>query len=302
MAGIFHLRWKDLGGLLRESAGAWSDDNVPRLGAALAFYALLSLAPLIVIVVAVAAQVFGRKAAEGQLAWEMQRMWGFEQARAVQELISGAFQPAGHVIGAWFSVITLAVGATGVVVELQDALNTIWHVPSQTGLASIASLIKQRVVSFLMVLAVGFLLLMSLILGAWMTAMGKVLDSMFPIHESNLHVVTLVTSFVVITFLFAAIYKIMPDVPLQWRDVWAGAAFTSLTFTIGKQLLALYLGGAGIGSSYGAAGSLVVVLVWVYYSAQIFFFGAEFTKVYARKFGSHFSAKLQPAGPKPSLV
>ena len=302
---IFHLRLKDFGQLMSESASEWNNDNVPSLGAALAFYALLSLAPLVVVIVAVGAVVFGQKAAEGQLAWEIQGVVGLEQARAVQSVIRSAIKPEGGSFATLLSIVTLALGATAVVVELQDALNFIWHVPvdpGKTGLASIPSLLKQRVYSFVMVLGVGFLLLISLIISAWISAMGKVFGSMLPIHQSVLHTVNFFVSFLVITFLFAAVYKIMPDVELQWSDVLVGASVTSLIFTIGKQLIGLYLGRTAVGSSYGAAGSLVVILVWVYYSAQLFFFGAEFTKVYTRKFGSHFAVKLQPQPPQPSPV
>ncbi|HLK18917.1 MAG TPA: YihY/virulence factor BrkB family protein [Bryobacteraceae bacterium] len=294
---IFRLRFRDFFGLVKESASEWNDDNALRLSASLAFYTLLSLAPLLVVVVAIAAVAFGRKAAEGQLAWEIQGMLGMDQARTIESLILGALQPNRSGIATLISVITLALGASAVVVELQDALNLIWHVPapqSRSKLGSLAILVKQRFYAFAMVLAAGFLLLVSVISSAWITAMGHSFGPMFPVHETGLHLASFFGSFVVITFLFAAIYKVMPDVDLQWGDVLVGASFTALVFTIGKQLIGWYLGEAGIGSGYGAAGSLVVVLVWVYYSAQLFFFGAEFTKVYANRFGSHFAAKLNP--------
>jgi membrane protein len=293
---IFRLRFSDIGGLIRESASEWSDDNALRLSASLAFYTLLSLAPLVVVIVAVAAMAFGRKAAAGQLAWEIQGMLGMEQARAVEALILGALKPNQGGIATVISVITLALGATAVVVELQDALNVIWHVQTQSEskLAGILAFVRRRVYSLVMVLGVGFLLLVSIIFSAWITAMGESFGPMFPVHETGLHTVSFLISFVVVTFIFAAIYKIMPGVELQWSDVLVGACFTALLFTVGKQLIGLYLGKAAIGSGYGAAGSLVVVLVWVYYSAQLFFLGAEFTKVYTRRFGSHFAAKLNP--------
>lgn len=286
-----------MGGLIRDAASDWSDDNATRLSASLAFYTLLSLAPLLVVIVAIAAMAFGRKAAEGQLAWEIQGMLGMQQARAVEAVILGAFEPKSGGIAALISILTLALGSTAVVVELQDALNLIWQVPAarnQSRLAGIAVLVKQRFYCLVMVLSIGFLLLVSLVLSAWIAAMGESFGPMFPVHETGLHAITFLASFVVITFLFAAIYKIVPDVELQWSDVLVGASFTALMFTAGKQLIGLYLGKAGIGSGYGAAGSLVVVLVWVYYSAQLFFFGAEFTKVYTRKFGSHLTDKLNP--------
>jgi len=295
---ISRLRLADIAGLMREAASEWSDDNALRLSASLAFYTLLSLAPLLVLIVAVAAVAFGRKAAEGQLAWEIQRIVGFDQAHAIEAVIRAALKPTAGWIATVFSVATLALGATAIVVELQDALNVIWHVSadrSKTGLSAAAVLLRQRFYSLVIVLGVGFLLLISLLLSTWIAAMGKFFGSMLPIPESCLHIFAFLVSFIVITFLFAAIYKIMPAVELEWSDVLVGASFTSLTFTAGKQLIALYLGKAGIGSSYGAAGSLVAVLVWVYYSAQLFFFGAEFTKVYTRRYGSHFVVKLDPA-------
>jgi membrane protein len=288
---IFRLRLKDIGWLLRQSASNWSDDNAQRLSASLAFYTLLSLAPLLVVVVAVAALAFGRKAAEGQLAWEIQGTVGMDQARAIEAIIRAALKPNGGLVATWFSVATLAVGATAVVVELQDALNDIWHVPTgrnKSTFAVIAILLRRRFYSFVMVLGVGLLLLVSLLFSAWMAAMGRFFGSVPTMHATSF--LTFLAEFAVITFLFAAIYKIMPDVQLEWSDVLVGASFTSLIFTVGKQLIGLYLGRTGIGSTYGAAGSLVLVLLWVYYSAQLFFFGAEFTKVYAKKYGSHLVA------------
>lgn len=301
---IFRLRLKDIAGLMREAAMDWSDDNAPRLSASLAFYSLLSLAPLLVLIVAVAAVALGRKAAEGQLAWEMQGMIGLEQARAFEAVLRTALKPAGSVIATVFSVVTLAIGATSVVVELQDALNDIWDVPhpSASGFSGILILVRQRFYSLAMVLGIGFLLLASVVVSAWIAVIGKSVGSMLPTPGFSLHLLSFLISFVVVTFLFGAIYKIMPDVDLKWSDVLVGASFTSLTFSAGKQLIELYLARAGIGSSYGAAGSLVIILVWVYYSAQLFFFGAEFTKVYTRKYGSHFVAKLDPAPAKPNPV
>jgi membrane protein len=299
---IFRLRLKDIAGLMREAAVDWSDDNALRLSASLAFYSLLSLAPLLVLVVAVAAMAFGRQAAEGQLAWQIQRMVGLDQARALEAVIRAALKPEHSVISTVFSVVTLAIGATSVVVELQDALNDVWHVPhpSTSGFGSILILVRQRFLSLAMVLGAGFLLLILVLVSASIAAIGKSVGSMLPIPEFSLHLASFLISFVVITFLFGAIYKIMPDVELKWSDVFVGASFTSLIFTTGKQLIGLYLGRAGIGSSYGAAGSLVIILVWVYYSAQLFFFGAEFTKVYAKKYGSHFAATLDPVPAKPT--
>jgi membrane protein len=302
---ILGLRLKDTIWLLRESAVNWNNDNAQRLSASLAFYTVLSLAPLLVVIIAVAAVVFGREAAEGQLAWEIHGIVGMNQALAIEAVIRAALRPGGGWIATLLSLVTLAVGATSVVVELQDALNYIWHVPnrgSNSSLSGVAGLLKQRIYSFVMVLCAGFLLMVSLALSAWVAAMGRFFGSIPPIHESSLHILTFLLSFLVITFLFASIYKIMPDVELRWSDVLAGASVTSLTFTAGKQLIALYLGKAAIGSSYGAAGSVVLVLVWVYYSAQLFFFGAEFTKVYASTYGSQLVAQPDAVPAKPELA
>ena len=299
------LRLKEILSLLKESITAWRDDNCPRLGASLAFYTLLSLAPLLVVIVSVAALAFGKDAAEGQLFWEIRDLVGRDGAKALQDTISNAYKPGAGVIAAALSIVTLALGATTVVVELRDALNTIWHAPvdqSTTGLRGIIALVRQRFYSFAMVLGVGFLLLVSLVLNAWIAAMGKFFGAFLPVPEAALHVVTFVVAFLAITFMFAAIYKIVPDVHLRWSDVIVGAAVTALIFTIGKHLIGIYLGKASFGSTYGAAGSLVIVLVWVYYSAQLFFLGAEFTKVYTATFGSHLAQKLEVAAPKPDSV
>jgi membrane protein len=291
--------------MFKETISEWVDDRVPRLGASLAFYTLLSLAPLLVVVVAVAALVYGQDAARGQLVWQIQGLVGPEGARAIQGLVQGAYKPGTGLIATLLGVLTLAFGASSVVVELRDALNTISHVPldpGNTGLSSIFGLVKERFYSFAMILGIGFLLLVSLVLNAWIAAMGKFFASALPTPESLLHVATFVISFLVITFLFAAIYKMLPDVRLQWSDVAVGASVTSLLFTLGKQLIGLYLGKTTFGSTYGAAGSLVIVLVWVYYSAQLFFLGAEFTKVYTKTFGSQFASQFERLSPTPDNV
>jgi membrane protein len=299
------LRLQDIVGLVTETVTEWSVDKAPRLGASLAFYTLLSLSPVLVVVVAVAALAFGKEAAQGQLAWEIQGLMGRDGARSIQDVLQTAYKPSSGWTATAFGLGVLAFGASSVVVELRDALNTIWHVPTEpgsTGFAMIFRIVKERFYSFAMILGIGFLLLVSLVLSAAIAALGEYFGSVLPTHEAVLHAATFVVSFLVITFLFAAIYKIMPDVRLKWSDVAVGACVTALIFTIGKQLIALYIGKFGVGSAYGAAGSLVVVLVWVYYSAQLFFFGAEFTKVYTKRFGSHFSETLLPAPPQPAAV
>ena len=302
---FLRLRSGEIGALLKQTVNAWIDDNAPRLGASLAFYTLLSLAPLLIVVVAVAALAFGQKAAQGQLIWEIQDLVGTEGARAIQGLIQSAYKPAAGTTATVLGVLTLVFGASAVVVELRDALNIIWHVPAAAAFSSLRSflrLIKERFYLFGLILGVGFLLLVSLALNAAIATLGSLFGLLLPVSESVLHLAVFLISFLVITFLFAAIYKCLPDVQLKWSDVIVGACFTSLLFTIGKQLIGIYLGKASFGSTYGAAGSLVIVLIWVYYSSQLFFFGAEFTKIYTETFGSRLDAKLNVHPPKPESV
>jgi membrane protein len=301
---FLRLRRSEIGALLKETAKAWIDDNAPRLGASLAFYTLLSLAPILIVVVAIAALAFGQKAAHGQLIWEIRDLVGTEGARAIQDLIQSAYKPATGTMATVLGVLTLVLGASAVMVDLRDALNTIWHVPAApfSSLRNFLRLVKERFYLFGLILGVGFLLLVSLALNAAIAALGSLFGSLLPTSVSVLHVVVFLISFLVITFLFAAIYKFLPDVQLKWSDVIVGACFTSLLFTIGKQLIGIYLGKASFGSTYGAAGSLVIVLVWVYYSSQLFFFGAEFTKIYTETFGSRFDARLMVHPPKPESV
>ena len=289
----FGLHLKELIG---ETFTEWNNDNAQRLGASLAFYTLLSLAPLVVVVVAVGAMVFGKDAAEGQFAWQIRNFVGPLGAQAIQEMIRGAYKPQAGVVATALSLITLIFGATSVAVELRDALNIIWHVPGKAGTLSsrIGAMVKERFLSLVLVLGAGLILVVSLIWSAWIAAMGRYFGSVLPLPESVLHLATFVVTFLAISTVFAAIYKFVPDVTLQWGDVIVGACFSALVFTIGKQLLALYLGKVSLGSAYGAAGSLVTVLVWVYYSAQLFFLGAEFTKIYARTYGSHGAQTLGP--------
>jgi membrane protein len=294
------LHFRELLELFRETVAEWLGDKARRLGASLAFYSLLSLAPLLIVIVAVAALAYGQEAACGQLVWQIQGLVGPDGAKAIQGLIQGAYKPGAGMIASLLSVVALAFGASSVVIELRDALNTIWHVtpdPRNAGFANIFRLVKERFYSFALILAAGLLLLVSLVLNALVAAMGSYYGSFLPTPEAVLHAATFFFSFLVITFLFAAIYKLLPEVHLRWSDVAIGASVTSLLFTIGKQLISLYLGKASFGSTYGAAGSLVIVLVWVYYSAMLFFLGAEFTKVYTKTYGSQLSNRLQLVPP-----
>jgi membrane protein len=257
------------------------------------------------VVVAIAGIAYGKQAAQGQLFWQIQGLVGSDGARAIQGLLEGAYKPGTGILATVLGVLTLAVGASSVVVELRAALNTIWRVPTSsedTGLSSIFRLVKERFYSFALILGVGFLLLVSLVLNALLAAIGKFFGGLLPAPEGVLQAATTLISFLVITGLFAAIYKLVPDVQLQWSDVMVGASVTALLFTAGKHLIGLYLGKASFGSTYGAAGSLVVVVVWVYYSSQLFFFGAEFTKVWTSKYGSHLRAKLELIAPQRESV
>jgi membrane protein len=299
---ITSVRWSEVKQVLEMVVNNWIKHSVPRLSASLAFYTLLSLAPLLIIVLAIASAVFGRKAAEGQLVWQIQDLIGREGAITVQTLLRGAQQPGSGMVPTILGLVALSIGATTVVSELRSALNTIWCVPvkEETTVRSIVSVLVDRTLSFAMVLGIGFLLLVSLAINAALSALGDSYNAFFQTPEWALQFVDFTVTYLVITVLFALLYKLMPDLDIAWRDVALGAALTALLFTLGKTLIGIYLGKAGIASTYGAAGSLVVVVIWVYYSAQIFFFGAEFSQAYAQHFGSRpcdrVAAKLKLPG------
>jgi len=261
------------------ASSEWFNDNAPRLGAAVAFYTLLSLAPVVVIAVAVAAVIYGQDAAQGLFASQIRGVAGPEAARTIQEIIRGAYKPRTGVIATLLGLATLAFGASSVFVELHDAMNTIWDVPlplDRNNAATVVRLIKDRFYSFATVLGIGFLLLVSFVLNAAIAAMGIAVP----------RVATFLMSYLVIAALFAALYRIVPDVRLKWSDVAPGAMITSLLVMIGNQFMGLYFAHTSFGSTYSAAGSPIVVLLWVYYSAQLFFWGAEFSKVYTKSVGS----------------
>jgi membrane protein len=273
------LLLKALPRVFRQASSEWINDNAPRLGASVAFYTLLSLAPILVIAVAVAAVIYGQEAAQGRLASEIQGIAGSDVARSIQEIIIRAYQPRTGVIATLLGLATLAFGASSIFVELHDAMNTIWHVSlplDRSNAATIIRLIRGRFYSFATVLGIGFLLLISLVLNAWIAAMRIAVP----------RAATFMILYLVTAVLFAALYKIVPDVGLKWSDVALGAMITSLLFMIGKQFMGLYFAHASFGSAYSAAGSPIVVLLWVYYSAQLFFWGAEFSKVYTKTMGS----------------
>ncbi|HLJ94443.1 MAG TPA: YihY/virulence factor BrkB family protein [Gemmataceae bacterium] len=269
--------------LVKDSASEWMNDKAPRLGAALAYYTVFSIAPLLVLVIAVAGFVFGQDAVQGQLAAQIQDLVGEQGAQAIQTMVAGASKPGSGIIATALSIILLIVGAIGLFGELQDALNTIWEVQPKPR-SALWGFLRERLLSFSMVLGSIFLLLVSLVISTILTALA----SLWGDWQVSIigHVLSVIGSLIVITLLFAMIYRYLPDAKIAWSDVWLGAAVTAVLFTIGKFLIGLYLGRSSVSSAYGAAGSLAVLLIWLYYAAQIFLFGAEFTKVYADKYGS----------------
>lgn len=286
--------------LFGATIAAWRDDHARSMGAALAFYTMFSIAPLLLIVISFAGAVFGQEAAEGEIFRQLRGLMGDPGANAVQAMVkSVTARPAESSIGAVLGIGLLLVGATSVFGELQDALDRIWRAPERRDGAGWWGLIRSRLLSFGIVLGVGFLLVVSLISSAALSAFGLWWAPLFGRWEALLQAVNFVIGFGMTTLLFAMIYKILPRMQIRWRDVWVGAAATALLFTIGKALIGLYIGRSSVTSAFGAAGSLVVVLLWVYYSAQVFLLGAEFTWVYAHHLGSHRGRA--PEGPERRL-
>jgi membrane protein len=279
--------------LVRQAARDWQRDNAARLGAALSYYTLFSLAPLLVIAIGVAGLAFGREAAQGQIVTELQGLVGEPGARAVQEMVEASRKPEAGILATILGVVTLFVGATGAFAELKSALNVVWDVPEQGG--GLKALLLGRLWSFAMVLAVGFLLMVSLVVSATIAAADGFFE-WIGIPPAAVQLTNAAVSFLIITVLFALIFKFLPDTEVAWGDVWAGALFTSALFAAGKALIGLYLGHSGLASTFGAAGSVVVLVVWVYYAAQIFFFGAEMTQAYARRHGSRQGDAPKAAG------
>jgi membrane protein len=276
--------------LVKESVAAWIEDYAPSMGAALAYYTLFSIAPLLLIVIAIAGVVFGADAAQNAIVGQLEGLIGHEGAVAVQGLLRSASEPTRGAVATAVGAVTLLIGATTVFAELQSALDRVWEVPAAKRATGIWSLLRQRLLSFGMILVLGLLMLVSLVLSAAIAALGKWWGGLFEGWEAVLQLVNFAVSFAIVTALFAAIYKIMPRAQIAWRDVWIGAVVTALLFNVGKFLIGLYLGKSGVTSAFGAAGSLVVLLIWVYYSAQIFLLGAEFTWTYAHSRGSRRSA------------
>ena len=283
-AGWFALRpaWH----LVTQVARSWLDDYAPSMGAALAFYTLFSLAPLLLIVVSVAGMAFGEEAARGEITHQLQSLMGARTAASVQDVLVSVDRPAQGVAATLLGIFLLLIGATTVFGELQDALDRIWRVPTPARSNGWLALVRARLLSFGMILAVGFLLMVSLLLSAGLAMMGRWWMPLFGGWYAMAEVANGVGSFVLNAVMFALIYKVMPRVHVPWRDVWTGAIFTALLFSLGKSLMGAWIGSSSIVSGFGAAGSLVALLLWVYYSAQVFLFGAEFTWVYANLFGS----------------
>jgi membrane protein len=281
------MKPKETFALLKATAFEWLDDQAPTLGAALAYYTVFSLAPLLIISIALAGLVFGAEAAQGQIFDQLRGLLGEASGKAMQEIVqSASAEPKTGVVATVIGVVTLLFGASGVFGQLQASLNIIWGVQPKPG-RGILGIIRDRSLSFGFILVVGFLLLVSLLLTAGIAFVGKQFGAMVPGMEALIQILNSILSLAVITLLFGMMFKILPDANIAWRDVWIGAFITALLFTLGKFALGFYLGRSGIASSYGAAGSLIVLLLWVYYSSQIVFFGAEFTQVYANRFGSH---------------
>ena len=279
------MRAKDLWSLLRQTASEWIEDRAMSLAASLALYTLLSLAPVVVISVSVAGLVFGEEAARGEVARQLHAFMGPQASEGVQSVLAQASAPRSGIAGTIIGIAILLVGASGVFSELQETLNLVWNVKAKPG-RGLRGFLRDRFFSVAMVLGVAFLLLVSLVLSTALSATGAFLGSHLPGGETFWQIVNFILSFVVVAVLFALMFKVVPDAKIRFRDVWHGALVTALLFTLGKLGIGLYLGKAAPGSAFGAAGSLVALIVWVYYSAQILFFGAEFTQVYAKRFGS----------------
>jgi len=278
------MKPSDLWSLAREAYARWVDDYAPSMGAALSYYTIFSIAPLLLLVIAVAGIVFGEAAASGALFGQLRGMLGDEGAAVAQRLVASAHEPRTTVVATVVGLVTMVLGATTVLAELQSALNRIWRAPPDP--QGVLTMLRRRLLSLSLILAIGFLLLVSLVASAAMAALGHWGEPYFGGLRWLFEIVNVALSLAMVTVLFAMIYKILPRVRIGWKDVWVGAAVTAILFTVGKSLIGLYLGRSAVASGFGAAGSVVVLLAWVYYSAQIFLLGAEFTAVYARRFGS----------------
>lgn len=284
-------RLRPLWELLKVTTAEWWNDNTMRLAASLAFYTIFSLAPILVISIAIAGLIFGEEQAARGVVSQFEQLAGVEGGRAIGQVAAAGRNAGGGPLAIAIGVVTLVIGSTVVFAELQSALNQVWDVKADPEGGFFRSLVRDRMRAFAVVLGVGFLLVVSLLISAILAAASEYLNQQVAGMPVVWQGVNLVASFVVVTLLFAMIYKYLPDVKITWRDVAIGAVVTALLFTLGKFLIGMYLGQMAIGSTYGAAGSFVVLLVWIYYSALICFFGAEFTQVFARRYGSRIRPK-----------
>lgn len=272
--------------LLKETFAEWQKDKVPLLASSLAYYTMFSIAPLLLICISIAGLFFGEDAVRGEIIGQIQGLVGKEGASAIQSMLQSTQKPhSGGTIATIFGIITLLFGASGVFGQLQEALDIIWEVKPKPG-RNIAKFLQSRFLSSAMVLVIGFLLLVSSLLSTILVSVTQFINRLVPGIGFLGQTLDFLLSLVVVTLLFAAIYKVLPDVKVPWRNLWVGSAVTALLFNIGKHLIGLYLGNSNIGSTYGAAGSLIVVLVWIFYSAQILLLGAEFTQVYSKYLGT----------------
>ncbi len=295
------MKLKTAFSLIRATISNWIGDFAPSMGAALAYYTAFSVAPLLVIVIAVAALVFGQEAAQTAVLEQARDLLGPQGATAVEAMLASAQRPKEGTIASVVGIFALFIGATTVFAELESDLNRIWKV-IPTKKPGLRGFLRVRILSIGMILAIGFVLLVSLIISAGLAAWGKYWSPWFGELKIALHAANFILSLAVVTILFAIIYKLLPQTRIQWRDVWIGALVTALLFTFGKSLIGLYIGKSGIASAYGAAGALAILLVWVYYSAQIFLIGAEFTRVYASSHGSLVTGQTEDRPPKQKEV
>jgi membrane protein len=287
---MFSAAWK----MLKETVLAFINDGALSRGAAIAFYTVTSIAPVLLIVIAIAGLAFGRDAAQGAITAQLSGLMGQQTAEVLQTAVASASSKSSGILATIIGVVTLVVTASGVFGEMQTALNVIWKAkPKGT---TVSRLIRARAASLGLVAVLGFLLMVSLVVSTGLTAFGDYLDAILPFGKLILTVLNVVFSLTLISFLFGAIYKVLPDRNLEWRDVVVGAIVTGVLFTVGKSLISWYIGSSAVASSFGAAGALIVLLLWVYYSAQIFLLGAEFTKVYANRHGSKQGDPVTEAG------
>ncbi|MBV9362010.1 MAG: YihY/virulence factor BrkB family protein, partial [Betaproteobacteria bacterium] len=280
------LRPKQALGLLKKTASQWSDDRAPSMGAAISYYSLFSMAPLLVIIITVAGLFFGADQVQGAIFAQVADLMGEDAARAVGEMLQHAQHPKTGGIAAVISLAVLLLGASTDLAELQGALDVIWRAPERKTEKGAWQWIRQRLLTYGMVLAMAFLMVVSLALSAVVSALGKWWGPMLGGWAAIAHILDFAVSLFLLTAVFAAIFKFLPRAHVRWRDVWIGAGVTAILFTIGKILIGLYLGKSSVGSSFGMFGSVAILMVWIYYSAQIFLFGAEFTWVYANEYGS----------------